>query len=559
MTSILLMLLLGCPSEAVDPVLDCDGEDEHDEACPDDDDDVSDDDDGADDDDTADDDDSGPLSLPDDRAFDDVTAEVGMPELPPMGCGVAVADVNADGWPDFYVTIFGQDDHLYLNQGDGTFEQAPQSWGLMNTEYPTFSASFADIDNDGDPDLVLGKLGVNAIFRHDGDHFTNVSNGSALAGPPEHSTVNVSWADFDQDGDLDAYLTTGEPDPKIGDAIDQPDQLLRNDGDFEFTNLSDLIPFDNRIGAGFVTGWTDTDHDGDPDLYTVNDFGDIVSNQLYINEGPSSTAEWSFSVATETCSCNLADAGMGLAIGDFDRDGWQDFYTSNGALENGGMVIGEKLLLNDGGNSFIDVTQATDATAARFSPENGWERQSSWGVDFIDVDNDGWLDVFVPFGAGGKPEPDALMVNMEGERFVQHANSGADSTNWSMGISVVDINLDGCLDMIVASRDFGGTRIYQNRCRWQTHWLQVELRGTTSNRDAVGAVAIARMGELNLREEVLSTSTSAHGSRWLTLQFGLGSADVVPELEITWPSGLVETLHDVAADQHIVVVEGEAR
>ena len=551
-----LLALLGCPSApVVEPGPDCEGADQHSEECIDDDDDHT----GGDDDDQVDDDDTGPLSLPGDRAFDDVTAAAGMPELPPLGCGIAVTDVNADEWPDFFVTLFGQDDQLYLNQGDGTFVKAGPEWGLNHSDYPIFGASFADMDNDGDPDMIQGKLGVNRLMRHDGDRFTDVTSGSNLGGPANHSTVNISWGDFDGDGDLDPYLTTGEPDPKIGEAIDQPDQLFRNDGGFVFTNISHVIPEPNRLGAGFVTGWTDTDHDGDLDLYTVNDFGDITSNQLYVNEGPSDTEPWTFSVATETCGCALADAGMGLGIGDIDRDGWQDFYTSNGALESQGDVFGEKLLLGAGNNLFIDATVAMDATAAHMSPNGGWTRQSSWGVDFIDIDNDGWLDIFVPFGAGGKPEPDAVMVNQQGQRFVRHENSGTESTNWSMGVAVVDFDLDGCLDLVVASRDFGGPRLYRNRCRWENHWLQVRLQGTTSNRDAVGAVAIARVNGLELREEVLSSSTSAHGGRWLTLHFGLAGATVVPELEITWPSGLVETLSDVDADQRITLVEGESR
>jgi hypothetical protein len=548
-----LVLVLGCPSAPTTTPDDDDVIDDDDTVPGDDDDTV------PDDDDAMDDDDSGPIALPGDRAFNDVTATSGIPELPPNGCGVAAADVNSDGWPDIYITIFGQDDQLYLNQGDGTFRKAGPEWGINMAPFPAFSASFADMDNDGDPDLMLGKLGVNRLLRNDGGHFTDVTEGSNLGGPEAYSTVNVSWGDFDNDGDLDPYLTTGEPDPKAGTEIDQPDQLYRNDGDFVFTNISEVIPEANRLGAGFVTGWTDTDHDGDPDLYTVNDFGEVVSNQMYINEGPSPTAPWSFSVATETCGCNLAEAGMGLGIGDYDRDGWQDFYTSNGARKDQGTPVGEKLLRNLGGNSFVDVSLATNATAAELRDDLSWKRQSSWGVEFLDVDNDGWLDIFVPFGARGVPEPDALLVNRGGQDFVRHENSGAESMNWSMGAAVLDFDLDGCLDLVVASREGGGPRVYRNRCLWGNHWLQVTLQGTASNRDAIGAVAVARVGDMVLREEVLSNSTSAHGGRWLTLQFGLGEATVVPELEITWPSGLVETLTDVAADQRITVVEGAAR
>jgi enediyne biosynthesis protein E4 len=536
---VLLLLLAACTPPAVDD------DDAHD-----------DDDAGPNDDDTADDDDAtaaddDDATLPPGEYFELWTELSGVGETPPDGCSIAVADINGDGWPDFYASQFGPNQLLYINQGDGTFVESAAEWGVVGNGNPTFGAAFADYDDDGDADLFVLNIGRNLIMRNIGDRFIDVTSETALAGEDDENGNSIAFADFDGDGDLDAWLTNGEdefdPDNPI---VNAPDKLYRQD-DGVFVDLSDMLPYDNRKGAGFVGGWSDFDHDGDPDVYVVNDFGNIITNQMYRNDGPSSTEEWGFTVVTDTCNCALTDAGMGLAIGDFDRDGWQDMYTSNGALESQNVIVGERMLKNDGNLSFIDVTLAVGATAADIVT-----RESSWGLEFLDVDNDGWLDAFIPFGRDQTPEPDALMMNNQGVMELQE-NAGVESTNWGNGVGVVDFDLDGCLDLVVSSRYGTGLQLYRNRCTWGNHWLQVELRGTTDNRDAVGAVAIATVNGLSLREEVMAGSTSAHSSRWKTLHFGLGASDSVPELQITWPNGDVETHQNVAGDQRLILTQGE--
>ena len=517
---------------------------------PDDDESHDDDDAGPDDDDAGPDDDD---ASPEGEYFELWTELSGVGETPPNGCSISVADIDGDGWPDFYASQFGINQLLYVNQGDGTFVESSLAWGQLNNGRPTFGSTFVDYDDDGDPDLFVLNMGPNLVLRNDGDHFTDVTAQTGLVGDEDETGNSLAFADFDGDGDLDAWLTNGEDDfDNDNPVFDAPDKLYRQD-DGVFTDISDIIPFANRNGAGFVGGWSDFDHDGDPDLYVVNDFGDIHPNQMYRNDGPSSTEPWTFTVVTDSCGCSLRDAGMGLGIGDYDRDGWQDMYTSNGALKMQGLIIGERLLRNagDGTLSFIDVSLAANATAADLVT-----RESSWGLEFLDVDNDGWLDAFVPFGRDESPEPDALMMNRGGV-FELQENAGIESLNWGNGVGVVDFDLDGCLDLVVSSRFGTGLQLYRNRCVWGNHWLQVELRGADRNREAVGAVAVATLGSRRLREEVVAGSTSAHSSRWKTLHFGLADATTVDELEITWPNGDVEVLTDIDADQRLVLVEGE--
>ncbi|MCO4774328.1 MAG: VCBS repeat-containing protein, partial [Deltaproteobacteria bacterium] len=348
---------------------------------------VSDDDDASNDDDTtvADDDDAAGEAW-----FEDVTEQAGVVGGPPGGgCGIAVGDANGDGLPDFYVSQIQTRGLLYVNDGNGGFDELSNQSGLFREGNQNFGAAFIDVDGDGDQDLIRANAGPNQVLLNASGYFA--LSADALGFEGDRASVNTAFADMDGDGDLDLYLTNGALDygPEV---VADEDQLYRNDGG-TFVDISDVLPPLARRGFGFVSGWTDTDHDGDLDIYVVNDFGFVISNQLFVNEGPSDDGgAWDFTVATDTCNCAITEAGMGLAIGDVDRDGWQDFYLSNGAREQKGSIVGEFLLRNAGDNSFIDVSLANGAVAASIP-----DRQSSWGLDWIDVDNDGWLDAIIPY------------------------------------------------------------------------------------------------------------------------------------------------------------------
>jgi enediyne biosynthesis protein E4 len=543
--SILILLLLGCPSSTTDPCADtagdqaCDDDDSHD------DDDTGDDDDSHDDDDAGDDDDSwngdpeDPTQVP---VFEDWTSKSGVGTTAAGGCGISIADVDQDGWPDFFVTQGGSNARLFRNRGDGTFEDVAAAWGLGAETDGEFGASFADYDADGDPDLWVARDGPDRLYRNDGGGFTDVTAQAGVEGWVFGTSASVAWADYDGDGDLDAYVTHAESrDRSEKGPINAPDTLFRNDGG-TFTDVSDLLEALPTSGWGFVAGWSDFDHDGDPDLYVVNDIGHIVPNHFFRNDGPSAEGHV-FTTISEDCGCMLAISGMGVAIGDYDRDGWQDLYLSNGAIEQGDGKLAEYLLRNTQDNLFVDTTLATNAIAADLP-----ERESSWGVEFLDVDNDGWLDLYVPFGQRATSEPDALLYN-EGGSFVRLQDAGVETTGWSMGVGVVDFDRDGCLDVVVSNRNEGGIKVLHNRCRWGNGWLQVELVGAGMNRDAIGAVVTAQVGDLTLREEVQSGSTSAHSTRTRILQFGLGDHEAVDSLEVRWPDGTTEVTSDVAGGQ----------
>ena len=531
----LLLLLAGCSPPGV-PV-EC-PPDSHDDACIEDGDD--------DDDDTWGGEPEDPRRVP---VFEDWTARAGVGVTAAGGCGIAVADIDRDGWPDFFVTQGGSAARLFRNRGDGTFEDVATAWGLGAETDGEFGASFADYDADGDPDLWVARDGADRLYRLDEGVFIDVTAAAGVEGWLGGTSASVAWADYDGDGDLDAYVSHAESrDRTVEGPIDAPDALFRNDGG-TFTDVSDRLEYLPRSGWGFVAGWSDFDQDGDPDLYVVNDIGHVVPNHFFRNDGPGPDGHV-FTTFSEDCGCMLAISGMGLAIGDYDRDGWQDIYLSNGAIEQQAGTLAEYLLRNTGGSVFVDVTLATGAIAAELP-----ERESSWGVEFLDIDNDGWLDLYVPYGQRTTAEPDALMLN-EGGQFTRLPDAGVEGTGWSMGVGVLDFDRDGCLDVVVSNRNEGGLRVLRNRCRWGNHWLQVELVGAGGNRDAVGAVVTAQVGGLSLREEVQLGSTSAHSTRWKPLHFGLGERDIVDSLEIRWPDGSTQSIQGVEADQLLRVEQG---
>jgi len=493
--------------------------------------------------------------------FEDVTDSAGIGTVLP-GSAVAAADIDGDGWTDLYYSGRDGGQRLFRNLGNGQFEDVTDAWMPADTQTDqTVGATFADTDNDGDPDLLLGSGGQDILLGNLGYRFEDISNLAGIQGAPTNASGSWALADYDRDGDLDAYVTGGVDGGEVGASGPEdtglPDRLYRNDGGNTFTDVSALMPEDMRRGVGFIAGWTDTDQDGDEDLYIVNDIGFVVPNRLFRNDGPDGNGGWVFTPLGEDCGCMLREAGMGLAIGDFDRDGLQDLYTSNGANPFLPEPVAEVLLRNEGDNSFVDVSLAVDAHAG------GEERISSWGLDFLDVDNDGWLDVFIPFGHPAPlpltmPEMDALMKN-RGGTFEVVEDAGVGNVAWAMSAAVLDFDHDGCLDLAVNYMNEGESgRLFRNLCATTNLSVELTLRGTASNRDAVGAVAIAQVGDLVLREEVLAGSSSVYASRWKTLHFGLGGHPALARLEIQWPSGRVDVFEDVTGGRRYALVEGDA-
>ncbi|HBY92902.1 MAG TPA: hypothetical protein DEP84_02895 [Chloroflexi bacterium] len=507
--------------------------------------------------------------------FKDVTAEANVlvehrpnphDELP-FGNGVAFTDYDTDGWVDIYITNQLGSNALFRNNGNGTFTDQARSAGVDLPDALSTGALFADYDNDGDRDLYVLRYGPNVLFQNNGDGtFTDVT---AVAGVGNRGRgVSAAWGDYDRDGYLDLYVTNhtskltqdfshvrsggaAQPDPGARDA------LYHNNRDGTFTDVTDLLGLDRqKTGMGFVASFVDYDNDGDPDIYLVNDvyvgraYG---GNLLWRNDGPSRNGRWRFTELSEAARVNAAIFGMGLAVGDYDNNGFQDLFMSN---------VGRPVLYRNSGNgTFRDVTDCAGIAHAHINDANA----VSWGVGLFDYDNDGWLDAYVNNGnmmyfgpsveSDPLDQPNSLFRNNRDGTFTDVSGlSGADNPLKSRALAYGDFNNDGYLDLYVSNFD-GPTALYRNESH-RNNWLVIKLEGTSSNRDAIGAkVRVSAAGITQLRE---LRSGEHHGSASeIGAFFGLGQSRNVDRLEILWPSGLVQTFANVSVNQRLHIVEGD--
>ena len=523
--------------------------------------------------------------------FEDVSneARVSFPQyrqsfdFMPFGGGVVVLDYNSDGQDDIYVAAADDpfkpgleiSNALYRNNGDGTFSNVARLAGVDDPAGRGNGGCAADYDNDGNHDLFLANWGSSRLFRNSGDSTFADVTGEAGVGDPNitYRTMGCAWGDYNRDGFLDLAVVRhmSEADlmasnMKVSPGALRPIALYRNDGNGAFTNVASLLgdtsgpeendPFGSLWGAGFQPGWTDYDGDGDPDLYVVNDFGaDIQPNILWRNDGPGQDDSWVFTDVSSDSGADVAIYGMGLAVGDYNLDGHLDFHLTN---------IGEAVLLaNDGnGRTFSQAEAAAGASVAAIEDQ----QRVTWGSVFFDYDNDGDEDLYVVSGYldidqnNPTQQPNVLLTNdRDGGFSDSSADSGANDPGVGRGVAYLDFNGDGCLDLYVVNLGVSAllpqeARLFRNTCASENNWLIVRTVGSASNRDGVGArVKVTAGGHTQIRE--VTAGGSSMSQNMIAVHFGLGQAQGVDYIEILWPSGLVQTLTDVAANQRLTVTE----
>ena len=505
-----------------------------------------------------------------------------------LGAAVAAADFDGDGREDLFVTDSqdGAKNRLYRNNGDFTFTEVAAKAGVAegnDAANASADALWFDGDNDGDQDLLVVRFGHNLLYRNRGDgSFEEVT---ARAGLERYLNCIVAIAfDYDLDGDLDLFLgnyfqAVNLFDPEtprfFPESFEHANNgggviLLRNDGDLRFTDVTAAA---GLASSGWVLdlGHADADQDGDDDLYVAADFG---TDRFFANNG-----DGTFTDVTEQAIGIDTKKGMNADWGDFDNDGLFDVYVTN--ITDEYMKEGNFLWQNLGDLTFADVSRETGTHAT------GW----GWAGKFFDYDNDGWLDLYVVDGwvSGSKEnyvldifalitQPDVdladarlwppmgnktlsgyqrnrLFHNQGGTLFKDEApRHGLDSLLDGRGIAVVDFDQDGRQDLFVtnAGRE---PLLFRNLQPTGNHWLQLELQGTRSNRDAVGArVWVTAAGRRQVSFVNGGNGFASQSSR--RLHFGLGTATKVETLEVAWPSGLRQTFHGLAADRAYRLVEG---
>lgn len=457
-----------------------------------------------------------------DGTFTDVTAKSGL-STSCFAMGGAVGDYNNDGWPDLYVTCLGGN-VLYRNNGDGTFTDVTAKAGVADGRWST-GAAFGDYDGDGFVDLMV----VNYVDFHLDD-----LPGFGSAPFCKYRGINVQCGPRGLRG--------------------AGDSLFHNNGDGTFTDVSKAAGVSDPGGYyGLGVIWADFNNTGRPDIYVAND---STPKFLYRNDGKGIFKEIGLESGTAVSEDGSEQASMGIAIGDYNHTGRPSLYVTNFSDEN------SLLYRNEGDWNFKEVSYA----AGTALPSLPWVK---WGTAFVDLDNDGWLDLIavnghvypqvdsLPTGVRYR-EPKLLNLNLGNGTFCdasELAGPALKESRVSRGLAVGDIFNDGNMDVVVADID-GGPMVLRNHGVPGRHWISFELTGTRSNRLALNARVTVVAGGMTQTDEVHSGG-SYLSQNDLRLHFGLAEGTKVDKVEIHWPSGKVDTLKDLPVDHYYSIVEGQ--
>jgi enediyne biosynthesis protein E4 len=503
--------------------------------------------------------------------------------LETTGCGIAFFDYDNDGRLDVFqvngTTLEGfpkgeePTNHLYRNKGDGTFDDVTTKAGLAQGGWGQ-GVCVGDYDNDGNADLFVSYWGQNRLYRNRGDGtFEDVTAKAGLADPRTRWGTGCAFLDYDRDGRLDLFVanyididlkTTATPETGLCRYKGVPvacgppglqggkNVLYRNKGDGTFEDVSEragILKTTGTYGLGVST--FDFDDDGWTDLYVAND---SMPATLYRNN-----RDGTFTDVAVTAGCAFSQdgkpqAGMGVAIGDYDRNGTMDVFKTNFAGDT-------STLYANTGDGFCE-----DRTFASGIGTN--TRWLGWGAGFVDLDNDGWLDVFL---VNGHVYPEVAQLKTEAgykQRKVVYANRGdgklvdvtdrlgppATDPKAGRGAAFGDYDDDGNVDIVV-NNVHDTPDLFHTVARNKNHWLAVRLVGTRSNRSAIGARVRAWAGGARQTQEVRGGGSYASQNDFRA-HFGLGTAARVERLAVRWPNGLEEEWRDVAADRVLVLKEG---
>ncbi len=439
-----------------------------------------------------------------------------------MWGGVAISDFDADGDPDVFVTNGDAGPSaLFRNDGNLTFSEVGAAAGVA-VGGRSMGASWGDFDNDGCRDLFVASFtGPSSLFRNNcNGTFSNVSSAANIL--INMRAAGVAWGDVDRDGFLDLSVAC---------YLICENVLLHNNGDGTFSDAT------SAAGVG-DSGWTfqpvfvDFDQDGDLDLWDVNDFG---PDRLYRNND-----DGTFTDVTLVLGVDREGAGgMGAAVGDIDNDGWFDVLISN--------YYNDSLYRNTG-SGFVET----------FGGSPLHDYLVGWGIDFLDGENDGDLDLYIGNGfifeqTHSRFQDDKYLENLGAGVFRNSSSAlGGTFAGVTHGVATADFDGDGDLDIFAVNLS-GPSMLFRNDGA-KGHWLKIDLEGSASNRDAVGAIVTLRAGSLTVARILLAGGSYLSQSDHL-LHFGLGDALRADSITVDWPSGARQVLTNVSANQTLALVE----
>jgi hypothetical protein len=505
-------------------------------------------------------------------------------QIEPMIAGVALLDYDGDGRLDIYVcngaaipalekTTPSFWNRLYRNLGGLRFEDVTEAAGVSGAGF-SMGVAAGDYDNDGRVDLYVTGVNRNILYRNRGDgRFEDVTIRAGvtdtLDGHGKAWAVGAGFFDYDNDGDLDLFVVNycvwsldrdrvcGAPKPGYRTYCHPdmyaplPNVLYRNDGDGTFTDVSAASGIGAHLGKGMGLAFADYDRDGWLDVFVSND---AWRNFLFRNRGDGTFEENGLYAGVGYIDAGRPVSGMGADFRDYDGDGWPDIFMS--ALSNETFP----LFRNQGNGMFRDQTFPS-RLGGQTLPWGGW------GVGMVDLDNDGFLDLFT---AGGHVQSNEELyssrVSRQSNRLFRNlgdgtfqdvtARAGADFQQVGLhrGAAFGDLDDDGRIDAVV-TRLNEPLEVFHNETEPSGHFLLLRLVGTRANRDGVGALLrlVLPSGRALVRH--LSTAVGYGGSSDRRVHFGLGPETRVERLEIAWPGGGTQILRDLPADQLLVVRE----
>jgi PKD repeat protein len=468
-------------------------------------------------------------------AFVDVTNAAGVADASGVHWGATWSDYDGDGLIDIYVVNGagqpndGDDANtLYRNNGDGTFTDVTAATGTGDP-WIAMRNIWADYDRDGDLDLYSHNFEQSTLYQNNGNVFTDV-NVSSGAGIEMEKGTGAAWGDYDNDGWLDIHAT-GFPGFNV---------LLHNNGDGTFTNRQAESGM-SFSASGMGNVWGDYDQDGDIDMaITAVTKDDPVF--LYINNG-----DGTFYDGTIERGVIVEDGSSTAAVSwvDYDNDGDWDLHITEVSAGSAKTLPNRMYLFeNEGDNTFVDATAAAGMTPPTMS--------EFWDAAFVDWDSDGDVDMYLA-GNG----PDVFYENNGDGTFTDiAAEVGIDITDTTWGIVWGDYDNDGDMDAYVVRKQGPSANVLYENQGGSNNWLQLELRGTISNLDAIGAqIIVVANGQTQMRE--ITGGSGFFSQHSLIQHFGLGQSTTIDSIEIRWPSGIVQQVSGLAINDRHVIFESD--
>jgi hypothetical protein len=503
--------------------------------------------------------------------------------LETTGCGAGFIDYDNDGWEDIILVNGTRLDpmpsgqapmtRLYHNNRDGTFTDVTARAGLTRTGWGQ-AICIGDFDNDGYDDIFISYFGKNALYRNNRDGtFTDVAEKAGVANNRSRWASGCAFLDYDKDGNLDLFVASyidldlkTAPLPETGPCLYKGltvacgppgltggvNTLYHNNGDGTFTDVSEkagIRKTNGTYGLGVLVA--DFDNDGWPDIYVADDSAPAV---LYHNNKNGTFTD----IGTEAgCAFSIdgkPQAGMGVSAGDYDRDGWLDIFKTNFSGDT------STLYHNAGNGTFDDLTFKAGVGMST--------RWLGWGCGFVDVDNDGWPDIFLVNGhvypeveklstEAGYNQRKVLYRNLQNGKFEDvstRAGTAVMEPSPARGCAFGDYNNDGAIDILINTVNAAPELLKCERDN-RNHWITIKAVGVTSNRSGVGARIKCTTDDGSQIDEVRSGG-SYYSQNDLRVHFGLGKYDRINRLEIKWPDGRVDSFTGIAANQFLTIKEG---